>query len=86
MQPSTDISTNLYFYPLPLCKHVNVIYYKKFDSDCQSHSDDNINLKGLSVLINISFLVYFSFAFHPHYWCPIYCFFAANIPGESEKT
>ena len=35
---------------------ISVIYYKKFDSDCQSHSDDSINLKGLSVLKNISYL------------------------------
>ena len=33
-----------------------VIYYKKFDSDCQSHSDDSINLKGLSVLKTSPFL------------------------------
>ena len=33
-----------------------VIYYKKFDSDCQSHSDDSINLKGLSVLKTSLFL------------------------------
>ena len=43
-----------------VCHYVNMLisvtYYKKFDSDCQSHSDDSINLKGLSVLKNISFL------------------------------
>ena len=33
-----------------------VIYYKKFDSDCQSHSDDSIKLKGLSVLKTSLFL------------------------------
>ena len=40
----------------PVYMLISVIYYKKFDSDCQSHSDDSINLKGLSVLKNISFL------------------------------
>ena len=33
-----------------------VIYFKKFDSDCQSHSDDSIYLKGLSVLKTSLFL------------------------------
>ena len=40
-------------------------YYKKFDSDCQSHSDDSIILKGLSVLktsLICLFLVRFSSA------------------------
>ena len=52
-----------------ICHYVNmlilVIYYKKFDSDCQSHCDDSINLKGLSVLktsLFCLFLVRFSSA------------------------
>ena len=36
-----------------------VIYYKKFDSDCQSHSNDSINLKGLSVLKTSLFCLFF---------------------------
>ena len=57
------IYTYIYIYYTSIVFHyvnmlISIIYYEKFDSDCQSHSDDSINLKGLSVLKNISFCLF----------------------------
>ena len=57
-------------YTFIVCHRVNtliqVIYQRKFNSNCQSHSDDSINLKGLCAKKHL-FFVYFSFILHPHY-------------------
>ena len=51
LNPQLTSQPVVHFYCLSLCKHINP---RNFDSDCQLHSDDSINLKGPAK--NIPFL------------------------------